>query len=196
MTARDAPRFVKPVTHDPAAPILDVSHATVRYDGRLALDDVSFFLTVGERVAVVGPNGAGKSTLFKAIAGVLALTQGDIRVAGHDPDSHICIAYVPQRSQVDWSFPVTVADVVMMGRAGKIGLLRRPGQKDWKYVQAVPGGGGPARSGRSADRRAVRRAAAAHVYRPRAGPGGAVDADGRAADRAGRPRAGGDLSTS
>jgi manganese/iron transport system ATP-binding protein len=135
MTARDAPFFLRPAVHDRASPILNVSHVTVRYDGRLALDDVSFHLTPGERVAVVGPNGAGKSTLFKAIAGVLSLTQGDIRVAGHDPDSHICIAYVPQRSQVDWSFPVTVADVVMMGRSGKIGLLRRPSQRDWNHVR-------------------------------------------------------------
>jgi manganese/iron transport system ATP-binding protein len=114
---------------------LDISHVTVRYNGRAALEDVSFQLGGGERVAVVGPNGAGKSTLFKVIAGVLPLTEGEVRVAGYCPDSHICIAYVPQRSQVDWAFPVTVADVVMMGRAGRVGLLRRPGPRDWKHVR-------------------------------------------------------------
>jgi manganese/iron transport system ATP-binding protein len=108
---------------------------TVRYDDRLALEDVSFHLVSGERIAVVGPNGAGKSTLFKVIAGVLHPTLGEVKVAGHYPGGHICIAYVPQRSQVDWSFPVTVADVVMMGRAGKVGLLRRPKRGDREHVR-------------------------------------------------------------
>jgi manganese/iron transport system ATP-binding protein len=85
-------------------------------------------------LAVVGPNGAGKSTLFKLIAGVLPSSSGQVTVYGSQPGGHICIAYVPQRSQVDWSFPVSVADVVMMGRVGKLGLFRRPGRKDWDYV--------------------------------------------------------------
>jgi manganese/iron transport system ATP-binding protein len=135
MASKDTSLFQRPAVHDREAPILDVSHVTVRYNGRAALEDVSFRLRGGERVAVVGPNGAGKSTLFKVIAGVLPLTEGEVRVAGHCPDSHICIAYVPQRSQVDWAFPVTVADVVMMGRAGRVGLLRRPGSGDWKHVR-------------------------------------------------------------
>ena len=120
--------------HNKNAPVLEVEHLTVRYDGRLALDDVSFRLRTGERVAIVGPNGAGKSTLFKAIAGILAPESGEIRVAGGGPGEHICIAYVPQRSQVDWGFPVSVADVVMMGRVGKLGPLRFPKAEDWDYV--------------------------------------------------------------
>jgi len=128
--------FIKsPATHDADAPILEASHVTVRYNDRSALDDVSFHLVSGERVAVVGPNGAGKSTLFRVIAGVLPPTSGKVMVAGHCPGGHICIAYVPQRSQVDWTFPVTVADVVMMGRTGKVGLFRRPKHKDWAFVQ-------------------------------------------------------------
>jgi manganese/iron transport system ATP-binding protein len=86
-------------------------------------------------VAVVGPNGAGKSTLFKVIAGVLVPTSGEVTVAGHTPSCHICIAYVPQRSQVDWTFPVTVSDVVMMGRTGRVGLFRRPSRQDRAYVR-------------------------------------------------------------
>jgi len=121
--------------HDLSAPILKVSSLTVRFDGRLALEDVSFQLASGERVAVVGPNGAGKSTLFKVVAGVMAATGGSVEVAGHEPGSHICIAYVPQRSAVDWTFPVTVFDVVMMGRAGRLGLLRRAGKRDREYVR-------------------------------------------------------------
>jgi manganese/iron transport system ATP-binding protein len=122
------------VTHEIEAPILEVSDVTVHYNGRSGLDKVSFQLIRGERVAVVGPNGAGKSTLFKVITGVLHPTAGEVRVCGHRPGGHICIAYVPQRSQVDWTFPVSVADVVMMGRIGKVGLLRHPGARDWEYV--------------------------------------------------------------
>ncbi len=121
--------------HQADSPVLEVSDVTVRYNGTLALDGVSFRLTQGEQVAVVGPNGAGKSTLFKVIAGMLHPTHGEVKVYGHGPGGHICIAYVPQRSQVDWSFPVNVADVVMMGRIGKLGLLRWPKARDWDYVR-------------------------------------------------------------
>jgi len=121
--------------HDPQKPILLAEHVSARYDGRVVLEDISFHLHTGERVAVVGPNGAGKSTLFKVIAGVMPLTSGKLDIYGADPSGHICIGYVPQRSQVDWNFPVTVADVVMMGRAGKLGILRWPGRPDWKKVR-------------------------------------------------------------
>lgn len=120
--------------HDPDAPILNLEHVTVRYNGRTALRDITLCLKRGERLAVVGPNGAGKSTLFKMVAGILRAAEGEVRVGGHEPVGHICIAYVPQRSDVDWSFPVTVADVVMMGRTGKLGLLRGPRARDWQLV--------------------------------------------------------------
>ncbi len=126
--------IVQPVVHVADAAILEVLELTVGYNGTTALDHVSFRLQLGERVAVVGPNGAGKSTLFKVIAGVLDPTSGEVRVAGCSPKSHICIAYVPQRSEVDWTFPVTVEDVVMMGRFGRLGLLRRPGRQDRTMV--------------------------------------------------------------
>ncbi len=115
--------------------ILDVTDLSARYNGNVALDRLSFRLNQGERIAVVGPNGAGKSTLFKVIAGVLSAYEGDVRVFGHIPGRHICIAYVPQRSQVDLSFPATVEDVVMMGRVGKIGMLRWPRKSDWDLVR-------------------------------------------------------------
>jgi len=126
--------FRRHASHEKNAPIVEAIQVNVRYNGTLALDDISFQLKRGERVAVVGPNGAGKSTLFKVIAGVLDPSSGEIRVAGHIPGEHICIAYVPQRSAVDWTFPVTVADVVMMGRVGRIGVLRRPGHRDRELV--------------------------------------------------------------
>jgi manganese/iron transport system ATP-binding protein len=121
--------------HEPNKPILDVQHITVRYNGRAALDDITFHLHEGERIAVVGPNGAGKSTLFKVVSGVLQPNSGKVDIFGSRPREHICIAYIPQRSQVDWNFPVSVADVVMMGRSAKLGPLNWPHRRDWEYVQ-------------------------------------------------------------
>jgi manganese/iron transport system ATP-binding protein len=122
------------VPHDPDAPILEVHKLTVRYDGHYALDNINFHLHAGERVAVVGPNGAGKSTLFKVVAGVLPPSSGEVKISGYGPRGHICIAYVPQRNQVDWRFPASVADVVMMGRIGQIGFFRWPHRNDWDTV--------------------------------------------------------------
>jgi len=120
--------------HKPDQPILDVSHITVRYNGRVALENATFHLHEAERVAIVGPNGAGKSTLLKVVAGVLPPTSGEVKIFGSRPRGHVCIGYIPQRSQVDWNFPVTVADVVMMGRSAKLGPLNFPRKKDWEHV--------------------------------------------------------------
>ncbi len=120
--------------HQTNQPILDVQRLNVRYNGRIALEEITFHLHEGERIAVVGPNGAGKSTLFKVIAGVLQPNSGDVNIFGSKPGRHVCIAYIPQRSQVDWSFPVNVADVVMMGRSAKLGPLNFPHKKDWEFV--------------------------------------------------------------
>jgi manganese/iron transport system ATP-binding protein len=124
------------IHHQPDQPILDVIHLSVNYDGHIALDDITFHLHTGERVAVVGPNGAGKSTLFKVVAGVMPPISGEVKISGFGPRGHICIAYVPQRSQVDWRFPASVADVVMMGRIGQVGLFHWPSRADWDTVHA------------------------------------------------------------
>ncbi len=125
----------KPEAHRPDAPVVEFRSVTIRYNGRRpALEDATFTLTRGERVAVVGPNGAGKTTLLKAIAGILAPTSGEVNVYGAGAGGHICIGYVPQRSQVDWNFPVTVADVVLMGRVARIGLFRHPSRRDRELV--------------------------------------------------------------
>ena len=122
------------VQHQEGTRLLEVSDLSVRYDGLTALENVSFALDAGQRLAVVGPNGAGKSTLFKVIAGVLPPSRGEVRIYGYQPGGHICIAYLTQRSLVDWDFPVSVADVVMMGRIGKLGLFRYPKKEDWAFV--------------------------------------------------------------
>jgi len=108
---------------------------SVSYNGKLALRDVTLDITRGLRLAVLGPNGAGKSTLFKAILGLLPLRSGHILVHGESlrqGDTHI--AYVPQREQIDLRFPVSVRDVVLMGRYGRIGWLKRPGRLDRETV--------------------------------------------------------------
>ena len=121
--------------HQADQPILDVRGLSLRYNGRPALEEVSFHLHAGERVAVVGPNGAGKSTLFKVVAGVLSPSAGEVNIYGSRPRGHVCIAYIPQRSQVDWNFPVRVADVVMMGRSAILGPFNWPKKRDRDLVQ-------------------------------------------------------------
>ncbi|RME72933.1 MAG: metal ABC transporter ATP-binding protein [Chloroflexi bacterium] len=121
--------------HDRSRPIVELENVTVRYNGNTALENVSFSLQRGEQVAIIGPNGAGKSTLFNVIAGVVSPAEGQVRIYGDTPDEHICIAYVPQRSRADWSFPVNVFDVVMMGRVGKMGLFRWPTRRDRQIVR-------------------------------------------------------------
>jgi len=127
----------RPAAHEVGAPAIAVSVLSAGYDDRLALSDISFEVKEGERLAVAGPNGAGKSTLLKAIAGLLPPQTGRIRVFGHPPKGHICISYVPQRSEVDWRFPVTVFDVVMMGRTRRLGVFRRARPADCKLVRSA-----------------------------------------------------------
>ncbi|HHS96764.1 MAG TPA: metal ABC transporter ATP-binding protein [Chloroflexi bacterium] len=116
--------------------VLRVERVTVGYDGRPVLEGVTFSVFGGEQVAIVGPNGAGKSTLFKAIAGLLPLQAGRIEVFGCEPHrGPVEVSYVTQRSEVDLSFPVTVADVVMMGRVGRMGWLRWPSREDREAVR-------------------------------------------------------------
>lgn len=124
----------KNVHHHEGA-FLHVNNLCFRYNDEPVLDEVTFELKGGERVAIVGPNGAGKSTLFKIIAGVEKPFTGYVQLGGHDPSDHICIAYLPQRSDVDWDFPVTVKDVVMMGRTSKMGLFKRAKAVDWDFVE-------------------------------------------------------------
>jgi manganese/iron transport system ATP-binding protein len=107
---------------------------TVTYrNGLTALTDASFQIPQGTITALVGVNGAGKSTLFKAIMGFVPVARGTIRLLGmpvRDALRQNLVAYVPQAEEVDWSFPVLVEDVVMMGRYGHMGFLRRPSAND------------------------------------------------------------------
>jgi manganese/iron transport system ATP-binding protein len=118
-------------------PAVELENVSVRYDQTTALEQVTLRLKRGERVAVVGPNGAGKSTLFHVIAGVVRPSEGQVRIYGSGPGGHICVGYVPQRKVIDWGFPVTVTDVVMMGRVGKMGFFRWPARRDREVVRAA-----------------------------------------------------------
>lgn len=133
--------------HQTEAGFLELHGVTASYDRRgalaapgrdpvPALENVTFRAEPGEQIAVIGPNGAGKSTLFRVIAGLMKPDRGEVLLSGYPPDRHICIAYVPQRSRVNWSFPATVEDVVMMGRVRQIGPFHRPREKDWTAVRA------------------------------------------------------------
>ena len=109
-------------------------NVTVTYrNGHTALRDASFEIPTGTITALVGVNGAGKSTLFKAIMGFVPAAKGEISVLGMPVKQALkqnIVAYVPQSEEVDWTFPVLVEDVVMMGRYGHMGFLRRPTQVD------------------------------------------------------------------
>ncbi len=117
---------------------LAVHNVTVTYpNGNAALRDVSFTLGPGSICALVGINGSGKSTLFKAIMGFLTPQNGDVHLAGLPAREALrrnVVAYVPQSEDVDWNFPVLVEDVVMMGRYGHMGFLRRASGKDHEKV--------------------------------------------------------------
>ena len=124
---------------DAEHPALLVEQLSVGYPGhRYAIRDLSFSVAAGERVAFIGPNGAGKSTLFKAIVGTLPFTTGQISIHGADCyDSHSYVGYVPQQNALDWSFPASVYDVVMMGRCRHIGWFRLPGRDDHRIVKDI-----------------------------------------------------------
>jgi len=111
--------------------VLDVHDATVAYDRQPVLWDVDWTLSEPALVAIVGPNGAGKSTLLKAILGLVPLVTGEVRIFGEPiAEARHRVAYVPQRESVDWDFPATVLDVVLMGTYGRLGWFRRPGRTE------------------------------------------------------------------
>jgi manganese/iron transport system ATP-binding protein len=99
------------------------------------LDHVTLTIQHGSQVAVVGPNGAGKSTLFKALVGLIPLDSGSIQIHSEPLENdHLCVSYVPQREEVDLRFPITVKEVIMMGRYRQYGLLGSPSARDNEVV--------------------------------------------------------------
>jgi manganese/iron transport system ATP-binding protein len=121
-----------------SSPLITLDDVSVRYpNGHSALEHISLEMNSGMICGLVGVNGAGKSTLFKAIMGFVQPSHGRVRIAGSNVRDALKankVAYVPQTEDVDWNFPVLVEDIVMMGRYGHMGFLRRPKQADREAV--------------------------------------------------------------
>jgi len=125
--------------------VIELEHVTVRYQELVALEDVSLRVTPGEFLALIGPNGSGKTTLIKAILGLVMPAAGTVRLFGKPPQQldgdWKRVGYVPQTAQIDPRFPIRVFDVVLMGRYGQVGLIRRPGHRDretvWRALERV-----------------------------------------------------------
>jgi manganese/zinc/iron transport system ATP- binding protein len=110
---------------------IEVMDLTVAYRDKPVLWDVDMSVPSGVLMAIVGPNGAGKTTLIKAILGLVDISAGRVLVSGKTyEEQRRRVAYVPQRGSVDWDFPTTVLDVVMMGRYGELGWIKRPGARE------------------------------------------------------------------
>lgn len=114
---------------------LEIHDLTVAFDKKPVLWNIDLTLPQGKLVGIIGPNGAGKSTLIKSVMGLLPLSSGYVKLFDLSLDAvRHRISYVPQRESVDWDFPASVQDVVMMGRYGKLGLFKRPRQADRDVV--------------------------------------------------------------
>jgi manganese/zinc/iron transport system ATP- binding protein len=118
------------------APALSVSQLTVNYEKTPVLWDITLDVPAGKLVGIMGPNGAGKSTFIKAALGLIQPISGKVEFFGHPlKEMREHVAYVPQRESVDWDFPITVKDLVLMGRYGRLGLFRRPREADVTAVE-------------------------------------------------------------
>ncbi len=114
-------------------PAIQIDDLTVAYDYKPVLWDIDLIIPEGVLMAIVGPNGAGKSTLIKSILGIIKPIAGSVQVFGKPYKKQVDkVAYVPQKGSVDWDFPTTALDVVMMGTYGSLGWIKRPGQKEKK----------------------------------------------------------------
>lgn len=117
---------------------IHVEDLTVAYQDRPVLWDIDMDVPRGTLMAIVGPNGAGKTTMIKAMLGLVEPVAGTVQVFGRPyAEQRRELAYVPQRTSVDWDFPTTVLDLVMMGRYGSLGWLRRPGRRERDLAMAA-----------------------------------------------------------
>ena len=115
---------------------VDVRDLRAGYNSHVALEGVTFTIETGCLAGLVGPNGSGKSTLLKVMLGLHKPWSGEVLIFGHsEHPTHGHVGYTPQTELVDWTFPVTVMDVVLMGRYGKLGLVRRPGRRDHELAE-------------------------------------------------------------
>ena len=115
----------------PIQSALEIHDLTVAFEKKPVLWNVDLMIPQGKLVGIIGPNGAGKSTLIKAVMGIVALSSGYAKIFDQDIDDvRSRISYVPQRESVDWDFPASVLDVVLMGRYARLGLFKKPRKAD------------------------------------------------------------------
>ncbi|WP_088840464.1 metal ABC transporter ATP-binding protein [Listeria sp. ILCC797] len=110
---------------------MDITNITVRYEDKVVLDDISVAIKLGKLTGIIGPNGAGKSTLLKAMMGLVKREAGEVMIS----DVALIkvkqkIAYVPQRSEIDLTFPITVQETVLLGTYPSLRLMQKPGKKE------------------------------------------------------------------
>lgn len=117
---------------------IEVNKLTVHYDKVAVLWEIGFAIPKGHLVGIIGPNGAGKSTLIKTVLGLHKATSGTVEIFGSTLKNALPrIAYVPQRTSVDWSFPICALDVVLMGRYGKLGMLKWVKKQDKEAARSA-----------------------------------------------------------
>jgi len=137
MTTTKEPRQPVGTTPPEGTVPLEIHDLTVAYHRKPVLWGIDLQVPPGQLVGIVGPNGAGKSTLIKAIMGLLPASSGWVKIFGKPYRKNLDrVGYMPQRESVDWDFPVSVMDVVLMGRYGHLGLFRRPGRSDREIARA------------------------------------------------------------
>jgi zinc transport system ATP-binding protein len=121
-------------------PIIELKEVTVRFQNLIALENVTLQVRRGDFLAVIGPNGSGKTTLIRAILGLVQPAHGTVRLFGKAPRDFAewsRIGYVPQIARIDPRFPIRIFDVVLMGRYGQVGLVRRPTRRDREAARAA-----------------------------------------------------------
>ena len=139
----DSQPLIKPITTEmtidttKSIPALAVRDLWTGYDGKAVLEAINFNIDQGDIVGIIGPNGSGKSTLIKTILGLIKPLRGEVSILGREdsPERHL-VGYTPQTELVDWDFPVTVADVALMGRYSRRGLFRRTTMEDREAADA------------------------------------------------------------
>lgn len=115
---------------------LEVKNLTVSYSNKIALTDVNFSMESGKLIGIIGPNGSGKSTLMKAVLNLTAKDSGEVQINEKTLEEvRGNIAYIPQRSNIDWDFPILVRDTVLLGTYPKLGLFNRPKAKEKKIAE-------------------------------------------------------------
>ncbi|MDJ0694431.1 metal ABC transporter ATP-binding protein [Mastigocoleus sp. MO_188.B34] len=118
--------------------MLEVEHLDVNYRGAIALENICFRALPGQMMGVIGPNGAGKSTLVKAILGLIPSARGLVTFRERSLKKQLnSVAYIPQRTQIDWDYPITVWNVVMMARTRHTGWFRKPSRQSKEIVKSA-----------------------------------------------------------